>query len=391
MEIDYINGPKTKKIFGMSKYQNEIYKRLKDVKFNAIEYNSLTHTIEVKYKALFPPKSNDSSNSSSSNKTSFKNNLFYNLINTGMDISNSIDRYRYSNLVKKSIKKDNIKHITSQELAYLLNSIKLEKTIITCYDLIPWVYDKNRSSIWKSNINGLKKADKIITISKFSKNEIVKYVKYPEEQIEIVYPAVNHQAYYKTGNKSILKRLNIPDNCKIILYVGSEDPRQNVDTLVKAFSELKKKLPEIKLLKIGNPNLYGAREKLLELIEKLNLQKDVIFMDFVPEDELPEWYNAADLVVYPCSYAGFGMPPLEAMACGTPVITSNQTSLPEVVGSAGIMIDPRDHNVLTDEMYEVLINDSLNEDMIKKGLKKAKIFNWDKSAKETLDIYEKIS
>lgn len=390
MEIDYITGSKTNKIFGMSKYQNEIYNRIKDVKFNTIEYDSLTHTIEVKYKALFSPKLNESP-SLSSNKTTFKSNLFSSLMNTGMNISNCIDRYRYSNLVKTSIKKDNIKHITFQELAYLLNSIKLEKSIITCYDLIPWAYDKNRSSIWKANIAGLKKANKIITISEFSKSEIVKYVKYPEEQVEIVYPAVNHHAYHKTGNENILKSINIPDSCKVILYVGSEDPRQNVDVLIKAFNELKKKLPEVKLLKIGNPNLYGAREKLLELIKKLNLQNDVIFMDFVPEEELPAWYSTSDLVVYPCSYAGFGMPPLEAMACSTPVITSNATSLPEVVGNAGIMIDPRDHDALANEMYEVLTNDGLMEDMIKKGLERAKLFSWDKSAEKTLEIYDKMS
>ena len=386
MEIDYINGQKTDKIFGMSKYQNEIFKRLTCVEFNVIEYKSLTQLFETKYKNIFPYKPNRSNNPPSDKKL-IKHIMFNRTINTGKKISDNIDRYRYSNLIKRKIKRDNIKHITSQELAYLLKSLKLDKTIITCYDLIPWAYEKNYSSFWKNNIKGLKEADKIITISEFSKDEIIKYVKYPEDNIEIVYPAVDHNTYYKTGDKSILKRLNISDSCKVIMYVGSEEPRQNVDQLIKAFSEVKKKLGEVKLIKIGSPNLHGAREKLLELIEMLNLQKDVIFMDYVPEEELYKWYNAADLMVYPCSYAGFGMPPLEAMACGTPVITSNTTSLPEVVGNAGIMVDPRNIDALSINMYEVLTNEGLREDMSKKGLKRAKIFNWDESATKTLKIY----
>jgi Glycosyltransferase len=392
MEIDYLTGPKTDKIFGMAKYQNEICKRITDVKFNIIDYDSLTCLFERKYKSIFPQNSSHNSNSSNEmlSKKLIKHVIFNRTLNTGKNISDNIDRYLYSNLIKREIKKDNVKHITSQQFAYLLKSLKLDKTIITCYDLIPWAYENNRSSFWKNNIEGLSKADKIITISDFSKNEIIKYAGYSPDKIEIVYPAVDHNIYYKTRDKSILKRLNISDSCKIILYVGSEEPRQSVDLLIKAFSELKKQLPEIKLIKIGNPHLYGAREKILELIEKLNLQKDIIFRDYVPEEELPKWYNAADLMVYPCLYAGFGMPPLEAMACGTPVITSNTTSLPEVVGDAGIMIDPQDINTLANNMYNVLTNDGLKEDMSKKGLKRAELFNWNESAAKTKDIYKEL-
>ncbi len=392
MEIDYITGPKTDKIFGMAKYQNEICKRITDVKFNIIDYDSLTCLFERKYKSIFPnntPHDSNSSNKASSKKL-IKHVIFNRTINAGKNISDNIDRYRYSNLIKREIKKDNIKHITSQQLAYLLKSMKLDKTIVTCYDLIPWAYESNRSTFWKNNIEGLGKADKIITISEFSKSEIIKYAGYSPDKIEIIYPAVDHDIYYKTRDKSILKGSNISDSCKIILYVGSEEPRQNVDALIKAFSEVKKQLPEVKLIKIGNPHLHGAREKILELIKNLNLQKDIIFMDYVLEEELPKWYNAADLVVYPCSYAGFGMPPLEAMACGTPVITSNSTSLPEVVGKAGIMVDPHEIPDLSSNMYNVLTDNDLAKNMSINGLKRSKIFNWEESARKTVEIYEKM-
>ena len=354
MEIDYINDPKTPEMFGMARYQKEIHGRLENVKLNVIEYSQL--------------------------KTKIKN----------VDIINELGcRYLvYPFLIKLKTKKGNIKHITSQDLAYLLHLLKIKKTIVTCHDLIPWIYDKNRSFIWKHNMAGLKKADRIITISKFSKNDIIKYLGYPEKKIHVIPNGVDHNSYYKNRNKNVLKKLNIELNEKIILYVGSEQPRQNVDVIIKSFAKLKKQLNNVKLLKIGVPQFNGAREKNLKLIKDLNLHSDVIFTGYVREEDLPKYYNAADLLVYPCAYAGFGLPPLEAMACSTPVITSNTTSLPEVVGDAGIMVNPDDINELADKMYEVLTNNGLAEDMAKNGLKRAKMFNWDESAQKTMKIYE---
>jgi glycosyltransferase involved in cell wall biosynthesis len=237
-------------------------------------------------------------------------------------------------------------------------------------------------------MNGLKQAETIITISEFSRDEIVKYLDYPKEMIEIVYPAVDYINYNPTHDKKILMKLNIPADQKVVLYVGSEVPRQNVPVLIKAFALLKKKIPDIKLVKIGDPQNYGARESILQLINKLELRDDVIFAGYVPEEDMPKWYNAADILVYPCDYAGFGLPPLEAMACGTPVITSNTTSLPEVVGDAGIMIDPQDNELMAAKMYDVLTDNKLKDKMINNGLKRSKLFNWDDSARKTLEIYK---
>ena len=264
----------------------------------------------------------------------------------------------------------------------------MDKTIITCHDLIPWVYENNRSKFWKDNINGLKKADIIITISEFSKNEIIKYLDYPSDKIYIVNDAVDHSTYYMKRDKQILSNINIENDHKIVLYVGSETKRQNIPVLLRAFKHLKKKIPNIKLVKIGEAQSYGAHETILKLINELELNNDIIFAGYVPEEDMPKWYNAADILVYPCDYAGFGLPPLEAMACGTPVITSNTTSLPEVVGDAGIMIDPQDFELMADKMYDVLTDNKLKDNMINNGLKRAKLFNWDYSARKTLEIYK---
>ncbi len=390
MEIDYINGPKTDKIFGMSKYQMEIHKRL-DIKLNIIEYDSIMGNLEKWYN---PTQSTESYGSHLEDTVKISSREDSKLINflviSGKTTFKNIDRYRYKLKVKKNIKKDNIKHLTSQELAYLLNSIKMDKSVVTCYDLIPWAYEKNHSKIWKNNISGLKKADRIMTISEFSKSEIIKYLNYPEDRIHIVSAAVDHDLYQQKREKTVLSKINLPLDKKYILYVGSETPRQNLKLLLKAFNKLKKKLPDIKLLKIGDPQSYGARKQLLNSINDTGLQNDVIFLGYVSEEELPKWYNASDLLVYPCLYAGFGLPPLEAMACGTPVITSNTSSLPEVVDDAGIMVDPTDVDSMTLKMYEILTNHGLRMDLIEKGLKRAQTFTWDKAANETYVVYDSL-
>ncbi|MDD3245396.1 MAG: glycosyltransferase family 1 protein [Methanosarcina sp.] len=351
MEIDYICGYKTKEIFGMLKFQKNIQKILIDVRFNKIEYPRISRR-------------------------------------SGILFNKFMKYFVYPLIVKKSITENNVKHIFSQEWGYLLNYIELDKSVINCYDLIPWVYENNHSFFWKLNIKGLNKADKIITISEYSKNDIIKHLGYPEDRIHIIYPAVDHEHYFPNKSKEILKKFNINENEYVILYVGSEQQRKNVPFLIKSFAILKNNLPHVKLIKIGKPQKRGKREENLNLISKLNLQNDILIIDTVPEADLPRYYNAADLFVYPSLYEGFGLPPLEAMACGCPVITSNTSSLPEVVGDAGIMFDPCDVDGLADLMYTVLTNEILKEDMSKKGLERAKLFTWEISARNTLKIYE---
>lgn len=351
MEIDYINGLKTDEIFGMSKYQSEIHSRLNNVKLNRIEYPDISKV-------------------------------------TG--VNRIVEYFAYPFIVKKKVVKDNIKHITRQDLAFLLELVDLKKTIVTCHDIIPIAYYGTRNPIWKLNARGLRKAERIITVSEFSKKDISKYIKYPEEKIEIIPPAVDHGLYYQNRNRGVLKRYGIGEDEKVILYVGAEEPRKNVQFLINSFSKLKNKIPQVKLLKVGMPNYLGVREKLLKQIESLNLQKNVIFTGYVSENELAEIYNAVDLFVFPSLYEGFGMPPLEAMACGTPVITSNTSSLPEVVGDAAIVADPYDLESFTDKMYTLLTDQTSRENIIKKGLARSKIFSWEEAARKTRKVYEQV-
>ncbi len=386
MEIDYINGPRTEKLFGMYKYQMEIQKRL-DVILNIIEYDSIMQNLEKH----FTPnnKSIDIDRIPNDTVKNFSIKSF--LVDHARRSVQELDRYRYRLIVQNNVQNINIKHLTSQELAYILKYVDLDKTVVTCYDLIPWVYENNRGKYWMDIMDGLKRADAIITISEFSKKEIMKHLNYPEERIHMVGVGVDHEFYSPKRDKNILKRFNISENHKIILYVGSETPRMNLDFLLESLKILKKDYPNFKLIKLGDPQSFGARKHFLRSIKENELENNVIFTGYVAEDELPKWYNAADLLVYPCLYAGFGLPPLEAMACGTPVITSNTSSLPEVVGDAGIMVDPNDTVAMSNSILDVLTNKSLWEEMVKMGLKRSKLFNWDECAKKTLEVYRGLS
>ena len=281
-------------------------------------------------------------------------------------------------------------HFTRPEFAFPMLFKKYRNTVVTVYDLVPLVLPDREvmlrfKSIDKFTYNlilkAIKRADKIIAISNNTKKDIVRFLHVPEEKVAVIHAGVDHEKF---------KKLAIEKNEKKILFVGSEMPRKNLPTLIKAFCKLKKKLPGMRLIKVGEAQWQRGRLELLNLVESLNLQKDVKFMDSVPEADLPIIYNSSDLFVFPSLYEGFGLPALEAMACGTPVISSNASSLPEVVGDAGVLVDPLDVDVLAEMMLEVLTNEGLREELIRRGLKRAKMFTWNHCAEETVRVYEEV-
>jgi Glycosyltransferase len=245
----------------------------------------------------------------------------------------------------------------------------------------------------KYSIDGMKKADKIITISQHTKKDLLEHLMIPPEQIEPVYLGVDphFRVIHQNQLTETREKYHLPE--RFILYVGSEQPRKNFQSVIRAFQSLKNtyNLEGIKLVKVGRPQIgEDDRKAIFDLIGELGLAKDVFFMDYVPEEDLPSMYNLADLFVYPSLYEGFGLPPLEAMACGTPVVTSNTSSLPEVVGDAGIMVDPLDVDALADSMHQVLTDDVLHEKLRNMGIARAREFSWEKTAQKTWQIYEQV-
>ena len=283
IEIDLLNGRRTDQVFGTSKYNSEIFSRIRGIHINRIEYPQ---------------------------------------VGTSRLIDGALKRTIYPMIVKHRVRDSAIKHITNQDLAFLLNLIDLHPSIVTCYDLIPVAYYNNHSLYWKMNLQGLRKADHIITISEFSKQEIIRLTGYSADKISVIYPGVDTTHYYPKPDRSILSKYAITDNDYVIMYLGSEEPRKNISLILKAIYHLKKTHPNVKLLKVGGAQMGGDRQVLTGVNQRLHLENEVIFTGQVAETDLPKYYNAADFFVFPSFYEGFGLPPLEAMACGCPVIVA---------------------------------------------------------------------
>jgi glycosyltransferase involved in cell wall biosynthesis len=235
------------------------------------------------------------------------------------------------------------------------------------------------------------RADRIITISENTKREVMHYLKMSEEKIRVVYEAVDNM-FQPVSSAEVLQearqRLGLPDG--MILYVGSLNPRKNLVALIRAYAELKRTtdLPH-KLVLVG-PSEWKS-DPVFHAVKDLGLESEIYLLGFVLDSELVCLYNLADLFVFPSLHEGFGLPPLEALACGTPVVCSNRASLPEVVGEAAIMVEPTDVKGLAQAMERVLTDPDLAQQLRGKGLERAPLFSWEKTARETLKVYEEVA
>ncbi|PLT35490.1 glycosyltransferase family 1 protein [Bacillus sp. V5-8f] len=267
--------------------------------------------------------------------------------------------------------------------------------ISTVHDLIPYIYPETTSSGYlKIFLNELhrvmEQSDMILTVSHYSKQEIKRFFNLPDEKIRVIYGAAEdiYKPIEKHKAKKFIKQ-KYGINSPYLLYVGGLSYRKNVKALILAFWDIQKDINEdYKLVIVGKRN--RSFNHLVKITETLNLQDRVIFTGLVPVLHLPFLYNAAELFVYPSLYEGFGLPPLEAMACGTPVITSNTSSIPEVTGDAGVLINPYDELSLATSIEKLINNQNQLVQMSKEGLKQARNYSWASSAQQTLEVYEKL-
>lgn len=267
---------------------------------------------------------------------------------------------------------------------------------ITLHDVIPYKMPETVSSRYLKIFNEhipkiVEMCDGIITVSNYSKKDIMETFNFPEDKI-FVTPLASEDIY-RPLNRDLSKEISkeyYSISGDFILYVGGFSPRKNIIGLIESFSKLisiyKK---DIKLVIAGKRGKsYDSYKK---RAEELNISNKIIFPGFISVDHLPYIYNAAKLFVYPSFYEGFGLPPIEAMSCGVPVIASNATSVPEVVGDGGLLIDPNDVDNLCYSMFRVLLDDELRERLILSGIVKASELSWQKTAQQTLIAYSKIS
>jgi glycosyltransferase involved in cell wall biosynthesis len=225
----------------------------------------------------------------------------------------------------------------------------------------------------------VKRASKIFTISLASKNDIIKTYKVPDDRVVVTYPGV----------KKALSMRKDKFNFDYILFVGTLQPRKNIVRLVEAFSKLTPKHPNLKLLIVGKKGwLY---EDILKAPQKYNVESDVKFLDFVEDSKMQNLYKDALCFVLPSLYEGFGLPVLEAMKYGCPVVLSNVSSLPEAGGDAALYFDPQDADDMAKTMDKVISDPKLRGNMIKKGHGQVKKFSWEKTAKQTLSVLEDLA
>ena len=236
----------------------------------------------------------------------------------------------------------------------------------------------------------LNNCDGIITVSEFSKLDIANEFNFPLEKIFVTPLAA--EDIYRPINRSYCKNV-IKDKYRInnnfILYVGGYSPRKNIIGIMEAFSLLRNTIKkDLKIVITGKKGLSYERYKNRAI--ELGITDSVIFTDFIPLEDLPLFYNACEFLIYPSFYEGFGLPPLEAMACGTPVIASNVTSVPEVCQNSAILVNPHDVDELSYSMERVLTDSFLKLTMIERGLSTSNKYSWKNTALNTIDAYKNI-
>lgn len=280
--------------------------------------------------------------------------------------------------------------------------------VVTIHDVIPLIFKDRYPTGLKGKLNfilqkvALKGTDNIITDSIASKMDICKFLHIKEDKISVVPLAVHEDFKILGGTKLIIikREYNLPD--EFLLYVGDVNWTKNVPFLIKGFYKITRDsaLSGVKLVLVGGPFLKKVDnidhseleplKKVNKLIEELNLESKIIRVGDIDKDQLVAFYNLATLYIQPSLYEGFGLPVLEALSCGTPVVSSNRGSLPEVGGDAVVYFDPENLDQFTKITSEILQNKSLQNKLSKLAIKRSEKFSWKKVAEQTMNVYQKV-
>ncbi|MGQ9626424.1 MAG: glycosyltransferase family 4 protein [Anaerolineae bacterium] len=276
-------------------------------------------------------------------------------------------------------------------LAFVSPAFSPCPSVVTIYDLSFLLYPQrfrlpNRLYLSLFTRLSARRARRVIAISESTKRDIVRLLGISEQKVAVIYPGLDGacRPLPPEDVAAFRARRGLPE--RFIFFLGTLEPRKNVPNLVRAYALLRQKGSKGVRLVIA-----GARgwmyEDIFATVEALGLGEEVVFPGYIPQEELPFWYNAAEVFVYPSLYEGFGMPVLEAMACGTPAIVADASSLPEVVGGAGLKVPPLDAESLAEAMRLVLSDGDLRQNLSLRGLEKAACFSWREVACQTLEVY----
>lgn len=337
-------------------------------------------------------------------KSGFRNqpvvsNFFYNSYNKVSEKKLKIPN-RLFNLSLKLLREPLLDLVSGQPDIFFMPNINIGpvsdwcKKIITFHDLSYEIYPEHFSikrRWWHKFIDPqrrAKEAYKIIAISDSTKNDLINLYDISPEKIKVIYSGVDEKfqpvLWSDVRLARIKQKYHLPDF--FILYFGAIEPRKNIIGLIKAFEQLKDRHNNKKNLKLVIAGIKGwLFDKIIKTAKDSRYAGDIIFTGFVEDQDKLYVYNLASVFVYPSFYEGFGFPPLEAMACGLPTITSHVSSLPEVVGNGAIMIDPYNTDEITQAMDLCLSSEDLKSELKERGLTQAKKFSWQKTVRETLE------
>lgn len=284
------------------------------------------------------------------------------------------------------------------------------KFVVTIHDLIltrfqtlrattlsPLVYRLKNLAYRFVIFGAIKRAQKIITVSEFTKQDLITKFKVAADKVIVTYEGVANLAkgrdslfVAKLDNQETLKQYHITNN--FLLYVGNAYPHKNLEVLLRVFSKLIVKKPELRLVLVGKEDYFYDRvrdnARALNLWQKENINSPVIFPGYVPDAQLEILYSEAGAYIFPSLYEGFGLPPLEAMARACPVLSSNRTSLPEILGEAALYFDPENETEMIEKIWQILNEKELRQTLIAKGLEQVKKYSWWQCAIETLAVYK---
>jgi len=293
---------------------------------------------------------------------------------------------------------DGVNHIIDHNNSYLIRYLDPMRTVITCHDLIYFrIQDRKinkeflspRHAIRKYTVSGIKKAARIISDSENSKKDLMELFDVPPDKIVVIYPGIR-PCFNKIEDSNVLdegrKKLGF-NWSNTILHVGENLYYKNIESIFHTLKILLKwGVENIHFVKVGKD--FSLEQK--NLILKLGIDKYVHNIGNLDDDDLVLVYNLSDVLVFPSLYEGFGWPPLEAMACGTPVVCSNKGSLNEIVGDSAIFIEPHDHEGIAKAILTLIFDPEIRQDRIRQGFENVKRFDWKKTAEAVFQTYREV-
>ncbi len=271
------------------------------------------------------------------------------------------------------------------------------RSLVTIHDCIHLVFPQYlpsraayvyaKASMWSA----ARRSHRILTVSEASKRDIIRFLNVPPEKIVVVHNAIDERFRVKPSEEAIARvRERYQLDHRFVLYVGNIKPHKNLVRLIEAFDRLRKSgFDELTLLIIGDE--ISKLPALRRAVHDHKLHKHVRFLGYLPDETLAVLYRLAAVFVFPSLSEGFGLPPIEAMACGAPVVTSNVSSLPEVTGGAAVLVDPYAVESIADGIARVLSNPVLREELRVKGIARALEFSWERSVSRTREIYQEVA